>query len=370
MHRISFPRLPVFPLFILIFLVTEVASQAKSELRSEGEVAVARCWSYDLAAGKSITWDRNGVIVATADARIEAISNAGKRLWATELGGTLSSNLIVGPHGIVVTTNTPAIGDSRVSSLLRVLSPETGITGTTVKLPDVSSHFVAVTGRSLIVVSGNGVVQSLDPKTGNANWKREIASDLVGEPYINGERLIVATSAEQLFTILIATGEIVSTRKLGADATAIAETVSGDVITGDERGAVIYSIKAAEREYWRFKSGGLVSSIRVVNGYLIAASHDNFIYSLRPRNGGLNWKKRLAGRVTHVGLINPELALISSTDEHGAIFVGLSNGRTLGLISLEDDETVIDDPIGSGALIFLLTNKRVVAYSLDGCPAP
>jgi hypothetical protein len=102
---------------------------------------------------------------------------------------------------------------------------------------------------------------------------------------------------------------------------------------------------------------------------ILAASNDNFLYLLTGRNGGLEWKRRLTGRVAQIGVIGSRYALVSSLDQHGALLIELEHGRVAGQIALDADEALITSPIGIGEAITLLTDSAVYGYSTRGCKA-
>lgn len=364
MHRKLYPK-PILLLVSSLFLLT---TMTLSQIKPEGELVVSKCWSYSLSSGRALISDGFRVYLTTSDARIEAVSIDGKKLWETELGGEIVSNLAVNNSGVFIVTSTPAGNETRASASLKALSRETGITGWSFALGDAVEHTLTASESFLTVVSANGIIRSVDGATGNVRWKREVAQGFIGKPYVGSERLLVSSTSNQLFVISAASGEIQSVNKPVFPATAVSETKGGEVVIGDERGGVTIYWKATEGPGWRFKSGGGISSVRAVNGNILAASNDNYVYFLRPRSGGLDWKKRLAGRITHIGVINNKLALVSSLDEHGATFLNLSTGKVIGQIGLEDGESLTSDPVVAGNLILVMTTERVIAYSLNGCP--
>lgn len=363
MHRTPLPKALIPLILWLVTASLTVFGQAKSE----AELTVTRCWSYEIEGGRSIAADGIRAFVATSDAKVEAMSLDGKKLWATELGGEIASNILPTGNGVFLAVASTASGDKQPSASLRVLSKETGIPSLSLKLPNVTRHSLFGWQNSVLIVSANGVIQSIDNKTGVVRWKREVAEAFAGEAVVSGERVFVTTPAKQIFAISIAGGDIELMRKLPFAVTAIVQSTAGELIVGDERGNVTSTTKDLERLLWRFRSGGLISSIRAINGNLLVSSHDNFVYYLTTRNGGLVWKKRFAGRVSSVGLVLNEAALLSSSDEHGATFVSLATGKPLGQIALDDDESFATDPIFINGLMLAITTRRLSAYSLSGC---
>lgn len=353
---------------VLVPLLAALAVLAQ-EKPAEAEIVATKCWAYEIEAGRRLVSDGTRIFTATNEAKVEAVSMDGRKLWSSELGGEIASNLVLADWGLfVASVSTPTEGKAGSASL-RLLSRDTGITSQTIKLPDAAQHFLHLVNGSLIVVSENGTIQSLDPASGASRWKREIAERFAGEPYFGGEKLIVASTAKQVFTVLLASGEIELMRKLPALSTAAALTAGGETVIGDERGGVSLFLADKEREHWwRYKSGASISSVRLVGGNILAASNDNFIYMLTARSGALAWKRRLAGKVTQVGIFENSLALVSSLEENGATFISLAGGKQLGQIGFDEGEYLTAPPVISSGLVFTLTNNRLLAYSLNGCP--
>ncbi len=366
MQRISFPRFVTTFIFGAILSALCVFAQEKT---AGTEIVATNCWAYEVKTGRRLASNGTRIFLATDEARVDAVSMDGRKLWSSELGGEIASNLLVTDGGVYVASATTPTADKSATASLRLLSLDTGITSQTIKLPDASQHFLHQSKGSLIVVSSNGTIQSIDAKSGATRWKREIAERFVGEPYFGPERVVVASAAKQLFTIVHASGEIELMRKLPSQSTAAALTASGETVVGDERGRVSLFLTDKDREpWWSYNSGASISSVRLLGNNILAASNDNFIYMLTPRSGGMAWKRRFAGRVTHVGILENTLALVSSVEENGATFVGLAGGKQLGQISLDEGEYLTADPTSSSGLAFVLTNNRLIAFSLNGCP--
>jgi outer membrane protein assembly factor BamB len=304
-----------------------------------------------------------------AGATVEAVSLDGKKVWSSELGGDISSNILpLDTSTLVVSSIVSADPQKSRVSLLRSLSKETGITNWTVKLPDAEAHFLGSINGSVVVVSKNGVVQSLEARSGNVKWKREIAEGFVAKPLFTDTKVYVAATGKQIFGISLSSAEIDSMRKVSHGTTALGQLPSGEIIAGDERGNVS-SLNGSDKALWRFKSGGGISNVFAAGDQLIATSHDNFIYFLLTSNGDVIWKKRMSGRVSQIGKVLDRYVLVASTEENSAALVDLSNGRTAGQIVFAEKETLVSPPISINNQIFVLTDRAVYSYSLNGCPA-
>lgn len=366
MHRKTFPK----ALFLLIVSAFFSVSALIGQDKAETELVVSKCWSYGIGAAEFVV-DGSGFYAGGVEGKIEAISLDGQKLWTTDLGGKLVSNLLVGNEALYLVTSTPFGGDkgNTGGNTLRVLSKETGIPRTGLRLPEADRHFLKEFHGSIVVVSSSGVVQLLDVKDGSTKWRREIAEGFTGDPSFGSDAVLMASTSNQLFIISLVTGEIRSMRKNDTGTRAAAELSSGELIIGDGRGSVSFFPDGNDGVLWRYKAGGAITALLPINGHLLVASNDNFIYYLSMPRGGLAWKKRFAGRVSYYGILETSLALISSIEEHGAIFVRLETGKTVGQIVLEANEFLVANPIFANGQIIVLTNNRVIAYSLNGCAA-
>ena len=350
---------------ILLVMSGLLTGAAVGQVKPGGEVDAAKCWSYPVDAGQRLATDGALIFAGSTGAKVEALSLGGKKVWTTALGGEIGSNLLALENSLFLVTSAISADGTPGSSLLRNLSKDTGVTNWTGKLPD-ASHFLGAANGSVVVVSGNGVVHSIDPRTGSVKWKREIAEGFSGKPVFAGDKLLVATTASQLFTMSPESGEIDSMRKLASRATALAVLQNGGLVVGDERGSVT-SLANGEKVNWSVKTGGSISTLIAVGNDLIAVSNDNFVYFLTGRNGGLEWKKRLSGRASQVGLVDGKYVVVSTLDEAGAVLLDLSTGRVAGRMALGASEILVSEPLAANAMILILTNEAIQSFSLNGC---
>lgn len=352
--------LPKITLFCLIFCFN-----AFGQKKMSAEVVLTKCWSYPTENGRRIATDGIQIYLGTADAKIEALSFEGKKLWTAELGGEINSNIAVGNAGVFVAT-APTSAESGQTTL-RSLSKETGVTNWTVKLSAASDHSLYISNASLLVVSKSGVVQSINARDGSVKWRREIAEGFVAKPSFSVDRIVVATVAKQVFAINIESGEISSVKKYDVGVTCLLSGGTSDLFIGDERGSLLHFAGGAEKAAWKFRSGGSVSAIFSVNGAVLIASHDNFAYLISSSGGGTKWKRRLTGRASWIATYEDKFAVLAGADDHSAQLIDLSNGKTAGQILLGEDELVAYDPVVTSGTIYLLTDRSAYSYSLGAC---
>ncbi|MGB7201555.1 MAG: PQQ-binding-like beta-propeller repeat protein [Pyrinomonadaceae bacterium] len=369
MHARMFPNN-----FVLLIVLTAIAvvpavgqTVANGSNGPNGEVTLSKCWSFAVEDGKMLTAGGSHIFVGSGGAQVDALALDGKKLWATELGGEVVSNLLASEGGVFLVTSV-VNGESGKSGggTLRYLSKETGITVWSAKLPEADNYSIGLGADSVIAVTSKGVIEAYDLRTGSQKWRRELAESFVGEPRFNHTNVYVASTAKQVFTVSLDRGEIVSVRKLQFAPTAVGE-ITGDVFTGDDRGNLTSLGKSDKKVNWSFKSGGKISAIVEVGGNLLAASNDNFVYLFSGRNGDVAWKKRLNERISQIGVIDGRFALVSGYEENAAHLIDLDSGKLVGQLNLAVDEFAMARPVSSNGKILILTNGAVYAYSSANC---
>ncbi|MBK8467124.1 MAG: PQQ-binding-like beta-propeller repeat protein [Chloracidobacterium sp.] len=319
-------------------------------------------------AGDQIAADDSRVFLGLNGARIEALSRDGKKIWSSEFGGEISSNIIATDGSLFFATSEVAGETSKSSgSKLRWVSKDTGITNWTMTLPDTDRHYLGLFNGAVIVVSKNGALDAIDVRSGKVEWTRQIAEGFVGEPSFTASSVMLATTGKQILDVSLKNGEINSVRKFPFAVTALSAAENYVLILGDERGNVSAS-NGGDKPIWTFKTGGEISKVSAFDGHVLVASHDNFVYFLSSRNGGRIWKKRLSGRIGQISRVTERFALISSFEEREAVLTDIANGRVAGRIVFGENESLVARPIAANGLIFVLTNTAAYSYSLNGCP--
>jgi outer membrane protein assembly factor BamB len=256
-------------------------------------------------------------------------------------------------------------GNERESTL-RSLSKETGVTVWTQKVPAASWHYVAAFNGSLVVASQTGTIQLLDSKAGSTTWDRRIAGGFAAEPSFAGDRLVAGTTSKQIFTVGLPSGQIEDLRMSSYPITSIS-AAAGQIFVGDDRGNLAVLEAGSAKPRWKFRSGGQISAAIPMDGHVLTASHDNFVYFLDAARGGLAWKRRLTGRSSFLGNYLGKYALAAVLDGHSLWLIDAVNGKIAGQIALGSDESVVAAPAISGGIIYLMTTDAVYAYSPTAC---
>ena len=333
---------------------------------------ISKCWSFPFgeSSASGVSADAHQIYITMNGGKLETVSREGRKVWSADLGGSISSNSLATDNGVIVVTSAVGAGGAeKKEAIIRSLSKETGITQWTARITEAGRHFLHAYNGWIIVASDNGTVYALEAGNGRTVWRREIATGFVGKPVFAAARLAVATSSNKTFTMSLGNGEIEGIHAAAFPASALLWGTDGAVLIGDERGNVTSVRIDSDKPNWRFKSGGQVSDLLQVGSDLVAISYDNFVYSLDERNGGVNWKRRLSGRMAHAAKIGDDHLWLSPMDDNGVIVIDSRNGKVVGQFSFAEDEKLTADPVVStSGIVVIATSKGAYGFSTAKCP--
>ncbi len=334
--------------------------------RTEDSPALfAKCWEYPGAVdlGVAPVTDGANVYFLNPENKIGAadLSTAAK-LWSTEIGGDVVSNILVVDHALFLVTNAQSAGPSK--TVLRSHSKQTGITNWSAELPSSTGYYLGAVGGKLISLSYDGAVSAIT-STGETEWTRNLGAIVTAAPHFGERRLTVGTNKKEIVTVSVESGEISVVATADHSPTAVFSGSDGRHIFGDERGNLVL-LGADGDQIWKFKNGAKISFISRSGSDYLAASYDNFIYKFS-RGGNVEWKRRLNGRVASDPIV-VDGTIVASTIGDGTVFVlRLKNGKILNQIEGDGDD--------SGGLVILAgredfirtTAKGLALYSRKKC---
>src|SRR5262249_20130629 len=117
--------------------------------------------------------DGSNLYVAEDGGRITAISLvSGGRIWSTELGGEIRSNIVALGSNVYVIAGPAVDGVAKGSGRLRSLSAATGITNLDIEVPYSEQVRLEAVEKKLISISSGGSVAAYDPGSSAAAWQR------------------------------------------------------------------------------------------------------------------------------------------------------------------------------------------------------
>lgn len=355
------PAAALFSLFLLVICLS-LAGFAQS--KEGGAWALRECWRYKTTEIESSTATNDGtnVYIGERGGKITAVAASdGKRVWTSEVGGDLVSNLIVIERELLLITRSP-----EGLAELRSLSVVSGIASRSTTLPIHGRTQIYSAGRRIIMVSDVGDLVVVDWTTD----KLVLAKQLETPPkvFITGANSIVAGYRDgHISFIEPGDGRVIRTIPLKFAPSAML-LIGDHLVFGDERGNITNLDIEKNSSIWTFKSGGKISGIyQLSDSEILVTSFDNFTYLVDRSNGHVVWKRRQPSRVIESAIVNSKYAGVTPIGEASVLFFDPGNGKSLGQISMPNSLAFVQPPQIVGDSVVTFTTEGIVSTGFFGC---
>lgn len=342
------------------------------QTKKQNLAPLKECWKYpttDLGKQRMASNAAN-VYFAEEGARVSAVSiETGKKIWSTELGGEIVSNILINGSSVFVVTRTiPESGKANQPAQLRSLSTETGITSFMSELASYEDVTLGFSAGKIIIVTAEADIIAIDAKSGEIAWKRQLGGSLSALPVFSDDEIELATDEKTVFVVSAGDGDIRFTTKTSFTPTAVF-FANKHIAWGDERGNVTVLDRNHSEVVWKLKTGARISSVTDPRSEILVTSFDNFIYFVMSANGGVRWKKRQAGRIADIPIIGKGVVVVQSYSDPTASFLDISNGKLVSQLNLAETDIFLQSPLFASDTFIFSTRTGLVSYSLTGCSA-
>jgi outer membrane protein assembly factor BamB len=221
---------------------------------------------------------------------------------------------------------------------------------------------LTVTNGKLFAGGDDGKLYAFDAKTGQAFWGIEYSADFNSQPVVDASRVYIGSEDGTLLAIDENSGKIIwrfrSKGPVRGPAALAGETVyfgSGD--------GYVYGVNSSDGKLrWRNRTGAGVQSVVRVGDRILVASLDNFVY-LYSLDGDRLWKRQLPGRISSQPFTTRDGALFTPLSSSAAVVLGLSDGRPVNTLPIDEELTTSAAPIGVGDAVFVTTQHGLLAFS-------
>jgi outer membrane protein assembly factor BamB len=328
-----------------------------------GEVVFTKCWAYPLGErpGTILAGDASAAFVGTEGGGVIAVSPSGGKLWATDLGGEITSNIETAGDLLFVVTS--AAGKTPASTL-RGVSRATGVARWSMNVAASSRQWIFTRPNTVFVISSDGTASSFEADSGKIRWS-SLLHGPVAAASSDLSRVLAATDRKIL--AVDNTGRLEEIPTDGIIAGYIAAASAKDILIGDSRGAItLFGGRA--KPLWRYRTGGAISNIIPGDDTIIVASHDNFVYSISAYRGSVVWKRRFPGRAAFLRSIDDNLLLVGMADGGDLVAVDAGHGRLAGQIAVGEGEHIAGISQAENGLFTILSDQTLYGYSTKGCP--
>ena len=366
------------------------------------------CWSYptEQPSAEYLASDNvEAVYISNLTGGLTAINiNDGEKVWHTELGGSVISNILldVETRNLYVVTKKINLDDhletqhkdkknsgsesegkdENTSDSLKLwsLSKGSGLTNWQIildhNLPNTpganNQAYLLSSGQNLILNTSGGKMLSVNKNSGSINWTAETGGNSTVGSSFSHSRIYTPGKSNDILEISAADGKI--TRRIQSSFSYtlihIGDEEENLLVLGDKKGEVSARDMRSGKKIWKLRTGGEISSIVSSQRGLLISSDDNFIYLVSPTDGRIIWKRRMEGRSAGDPLVINNLVVVSAIGTSQASLLELSNGKLFSKISLAEENYFSGSARYIKGIIIFPTLKGIFGFSQTSAPCP
>ena len=324
----------------------------------------SRCWDFKVTPNLAVTpvLDSSVVYFVDVENKLLALDLVGAgRVWSSELGGEVVSNLLLSDPSLLLVTNSQVVDStSAPKTFLRSVSRATGITEWRVEIKSSTGLWIGAYPNLIAAVGESGLVSAFSRNDGKLVWERELGATVTTSPMFGTKGIALGTEAKDIFEVALTDGSLRPLWKSDYLPTALTMDTAGRLVVGDERGNVT-AIAANGDRSWTFRNGARISSVLVDDSDYLASSNDNFVYRLT-RGGNVKWKRRLPGRLAQAPLLLDDVAVMSVSGGGGVFVLDVNKGKILDRIQAAEDLSFAVGSSASNLKNFFLAGPAGVSY--------
>ena len=205
--------------------------------------------------------------------------------WTYEGKGSFSSSPPVIEDGVVYIAGSE---DGIVA-----LDADTGTLKWTIKARQVLDR-PAIKGDHVIVYGVNGVLFSVNKKTGAKNWETNIGPEIIGTAILD-DQVFVSDRYGEIRAYSIADGSLRWTSKKDGGAHTTLTLFKEAVIYGEEFGNIVALDARSGKQKWKFKTKEFCLGPVIAGETAYTTCADHHLYAIDPHNGqpkwAFDWKK-------------------------------------------------------------------------------
>ena len=270
----------------LVFLATPV-TRASQEKEADRILALDPRWtvSFDTAPAAPAGYDQDTSYVPLKGGDLVAVDlNQGNVRWKVALA----------------TSSTPATGDGLVfaagEGVITSLDQRTGQTQWRTPLPAPLASPLAWEAGWLFASGENGELIAVNGQDGKVAWHAALGSPMASVPATSADRLYCALRDGRIVALELNTGTPIWTLPLGEEVTGML-ALNEHLIVGT-RANRLHSISMSRGTVrWSQKAGADVTGAPVADeDHIYFAAFDNIVRALDRQSGNLRWLRRLPSR--------------------------------------------------------------------------
>jgi len=356
--------------FLSLLLVAANIAAPRKSISTEPDI-FTKCWEYKVNAKLDVgpAVDTISVYFLDDENRLNGVDlAAGTKLWSSEIGGKVVSNLLVLEDSILFVTSSQLDASNPVSkTMLRAISRRTGITDWSAEVVSSPLMWIGSVGGNVIAVGSDGMVSASANGGGKLIWQTDLKSRVTAMPYFNKSGIEIGTEKNEVLNVAGSDGLVRVDWKAKYLPTAVLLDPNGRLVVGDERGNFM-SVSSGGDRIWGFRNGAQISSATLYGSDYVAASYDNFLYKLS-RSGDVKWKRRLSGRVNDGPFILGDTAVVSVVGTGSVYVLDLKKGKISNRIEVGDEVSLRVAAAANGSGFAIAGPAGISYFSSTKCLA-
>lgn len=382
--------------FLIIFYIAlgsllsyRVLAQKTSEVSASSlpSLPFKQCWSYrtKMTSRNVASDNENNIIIPTLEGKLLALDiNSGKKLWETELGGEVISdlandkeqkNIYVATKSFLTTaeknkkglSNFTGKGNTLMTIRLRSLGKITGVTNWQTSLlitePDTTEVSIFVFDHEIILTNQSGSIIALNDTNGEILWEKPLNLELGNVRFDLQDESLVAFSKNKIILADAENGRYILQKEINSVLTAAYFFNKTMLILGTEKGEILAIDIYTKKYVWKSRVGAEVSSISFTPKGILVTSFDNFIYLITPESGKGIWKRRLEGRLVIKPYLLDNYVVVLTLGSPKATILDLNEGKVSNQIFLSADNYFINRPVFNNRLVVFPTADGIFAFT-------
>lgn len=334
--------------------------------------SMVKCWAYrePVSTVGGLLVDDTSVYGVTAEERVVALDRkSGEVIWTSEPGGGVALPIRSFNSSLIVVSKTASPDGKPRASFIRSISKATGITNWVTPLAPAASYVLGGDERALYILAADGPLTAVDPTSGAVRWTRDGASFTNKEPHIGTNWIAARSTLKTIEIMSLEDRKILGQFGVEIQPSVFGSRADGSLVVGDALGNLEAVSLGGNSKNWNYKAGGAISHLMLSDDNVVAASADNFVYSISLSSGNVEWKRRLPGRINSIGALGGSKLALTVVGYKTAYILDIAEGRFAAQVALEGDEEFVGYPLaGDERFVVALTNRGMAAFS-SGCPA-
>jgi len=292
----------------------------------------------------------------------------GQLYWKSEIGGEFSASPVADAHAVFVASETTSAGESNhatpVSATVRALGREGGVTAWLRTLSGPVRGSLAISSTRVFGATADGSIYALEKSSGNIAWQFHQGSGFNCEPAIANGSFYVGSEDGSVFALEETTGKLRwQFKTAGPVRGSVAVSAAEGVVYFGSGDGYVYAVSIEDgRLRWRNRTGAAVQAVASVNGGLLLASLDNFVYFLSSHGKRL-WKHQLQGRISARPVTSDQYALFTPLSSDSGVVLALRDGKQVNALPAGEGINTDSAPIIVADAVLITTEHGLLAFS-------